>query len=104
MAAALAIGGFFHFAVMWRKVSQINFVAASLLGKSPMLRMALRTLLCRLSFALVVYRIVRTEVANAKNGITRSQCGCQLSVTVGKHRPHSPFSNAPSARSAASAW
>ena len=41
-------------AVMLRRASQINLVAASLLGKCPLVLMILRNWLCKLSMALVV--------------------------------------------------
>ena len=77
--------------VQWEQDSVDELIAQDALHLS---RMALHTLLRRPFIALVVYRIARTGAAKAKNGITRSQCRCQLSVTVGKSRPHAPFSNA----------
>ena len=44
----------FHFAVIFLSARYISFVAASSLGECPLLRIALRTWLCRLSIALVV--------------------------------------------------
>ena len=41
-------------AVMLRRASQINLVAASSLGKCPLVLMILRNWLCKLSMALVV--------------------------------------------------
>ena len=86
--------------MIFRKASQISFVVA---GSLPLFRMLLRTQLCKLSSAFVVVRIFRTGAGKAKNGMIRSQWRRQLWATVGKRRPHSPLSNAPSACSAASA-
>ena len=47
----------------------MSFVAASSLGKCPLFRLLLRTPLCRLSIAFVVYTIFRTAAGKAKNGM-----------------------------------
>lgn len=47
--------------------------AASSFGKCPLLRILLRTPLCRLSMALVVWMIWRTGAENAKKGMTCGQ-------------------------------
>ena len=61
--SAHAIAGFFQFAVIFRKASQMSFVAAWSLGKCPVFRMLLRTPLCKLSIAFVVYTAARVEFA-----------------------------------------
>lgn len=84
-AAAQAMGGFFHFVVMLRNANQISLVAASSLGKCPLLRM-----------------LLLTGAAKAKNGITCSQLHPELCAKVGKRSPQGPFSKSLSACGAAS--
>jgi hypothetical protein len=87
LAACHEIGGFFQRACTLRSTSQMSLVAASSLGKWPRTRTALRTCALRLSIALVVYRILRSSGANAKNGITCSQLRRQLWAIAGYFSP-----------------
>ena len=79
----------------------VCFVAL-LYAKCPRVLMILRSWLCRLSMALVVYTTRRTAGGNAKNGITRSQARRQEAVTVGYFWPQAPRSNSSRAAAAAS--
>jgi len=95
-------GGCFHASDERLRTRYSSFMAASLFGKCPRVRIALRSFEFSASIALVVYMIRRTSLGNAKNGMTCSQFRRQLSEIGGYFCPHSPSSNASSASSAAS--